>query len=121
MTWIFLVSAGAILAALSNISLKHGLTQVSVLVPEVYNVFQRIPYLATNLFIWLGVVGLGAAFLCWLTGLSQVKLNIAYPVLVGLEYSLVMVLSWLVLGEAFVSFKLAGIMLVLIGIVIITY
>ena len=121
MTWILLVSAGAILAALSNISLKHGLTQINALIPEAYTIFQRIPHLATNVFIWLGMIGLGTAFLCWMAGLSQVKLNSAYPVLVGLEYSLIMLLSWLILGEALVSFKLAGIVVVLIGIVIITY
>ena len=120
MTWIFLVSAG-ILAALSNISLKHGLTQVSALVPEVYSVWQRVPYWAGNFFIWLGLLGLGTAFFCYLAGLSQVKLNIAYPILVGLEYSLVMLLSWLVLGEAMASIKIAGIALVFIGIVFITY
>jgi multidrug transporter EmrE-like cation transporter len=121
MMWIFLVSAGAILAALSQISLKHGLTQVHALLPEATSLLQRIPYWATNLYLWLGLVGLATALVCWVAGLSQVKLNIAYPVFVGLEYSLVMVLSWLILGEAFVSFKLAGIVLVLIGIVIITY
>jgi len=121
MTWIFWVSAGAILAALSNISLKHGLTQVSSLIPETYSLFQKLPYWAGNLYIWLGLVGLGAAFFCWLAGLSHVRLNIAYPVFVGLEYSLIMLLSWLILGEAFVSIKLAGIAFVLIGIVLITY
>ncbi len=120
MSWIFLVSGG-ILAALSHVSLKHGLTQVNVVIPEAYSLFQRMPYWATNLYIWLGLVGLGASLICWLTGLSHIKLNIAYPVLVGLEYSLIIVLSWLVLGEAFAALKIAGIGLVLIGIVIITY
>ena len=120
MNWLFLVSAG-ILVALSQISLKHGLTQVNVLIPEVYSVFQRMPYWATNLYIWLGIIGFGIAFLFWLAGLSHVKLNIAYPILVGLEYSVVMLLSWLILGEAFVSFKIAGIVLVLIGIIIIAH
>lgn len=120
MTWIFLVSAG-VLAALSHIALKHGLTQVNALIPEVYSVFQRIPYWTTNLYIWLGLAGLGASFLCWLAALSHVKLNVGYPVLAGLQYTLVMLLAWLILGEALVSFKIVGVVFVLIGIVIITY
>ncbi len=120
MIWVFLVSTG-ILVALSQISLKYGLTQINALVPEAYSVFQRIPYLATNLYIWLGLVGFGMAFLFWLAGLSHVKLNIAYPVLVGLEYSLIMLLAWLILGETLVTYKLAGVVFVLIGIGIITY
>ena len=120
MSWIFLVSAG-LLAAISNISLKHGLTQVNFLIPETLAAWQRIPYWAGNLYIWLGLMGLGTAAFCYLAGLSHTKLNIAYPILVGLEYSVVMLLSWLILGEAFVSFKIAGIVLVLLGITIIAY
>ena len=120
MSWIFLVSAG-ILASLSHLSLKHGLTQVNVLVPEFYSMFQRIPYWAGNLYIWLGLLGLGLSFLFWLTGLSHIKLNIAYPVLVGLEYSLIMLLSWMILSEAFIPIKLAGVALVFAGVIIITW
>ncbi len=120
MTWIFLASAG-IFAALSHISLKYGLTQVSALVPEVYSMFQRIPYWATNLYIWLGLMGLGVSFLCWLAALSHLRLNIGYPVLAGLQYSLVMLLAWLILGETFSFFKIAGVVLILVGILIITY
>jgi len=120
MSWIFLVAAG-ILTSLSHVALKYGLTQVNTLVPAGYPVFQKLPYLAGNMFLWLGLIGLGISLLLWLAGLSQVRLNIAYPVLVGLEYSLVMVFSWLILGELLPPFKLAGIACVLIGIIIIAY
>ena len=120
MSWIFLVSAG-ILASLSHVSLKYGLNQVNALVPEGYSVLQSVPYWASNLYIWLGLVGLGTSFVCWLTGLSQVKLSIAYPILVGLEYSLILLLSWLILGEAFIPIKIAGMVLILIGIIIIAW
>ena len=120
MVSILLVSVGAVLAALSNISLKHGLVQVDALLPHTSAFFQRIPYLASNLFIWLGMIGLGTAFLFWIAGLSNMKLSNLYPVFVGLEYTLIMVLSWLILGDTFVSFKIAGIVLVLLGIVIIS-
>lgn len=119
--WLLLVSVGSILAALSNISLKYGLAQVNALLPEDPSVLQRIPYLVSNLYLWLGLVGLGTAFFFWIAGLSQVKLSHAYPIFVGLEYSLVMVLSWLILGEALVSIKLAGIGLVFLGIIIILF
>ena len=49
----------------------------------------------------------------------NLKLGHAYPVFVGLEYCLVMFLSWLVLGDTFASLKVAGIVLILIGIVLI--
>jgi len=120
MSWIFLVSAG-ILAAISNISLKHGLIQVNSSIPETLAAWQRIPYWGSNLYIWLGLMGLGTAAFCYLSGLSHTRLNVAYPILVGLEYSLVMILSWLILGEVLPPFKLAGIACVLIGIIVIAY
>lgn len=115
--WVVLVLIGAVLAALSNISLKHGLTQINALLPRIPFTFQRIPYLAGNLYIWLGLIGLGAAFLFWMMGLSRVKLNNAYPVFVGVEYSLVMFLSWLILGETLVFLKIAGAVLIFLGII----
>jgi len=120
MSWIFLILAG-ILASLSHISLKHGLTQVNILVPELYSTFQRIPYWTGNLYIWFGILCLGGSLLFWLSGLSNIKLNIAYPVLVGLEYSLIMFLSWMILDEIFIPFKIVGIAFILAGIIIISW
>jgi len=120
MNWIFLVLAG-ILASLSHISLKYGLTKINILVPELYSSFQKIPYWAGNLYIWLGILCLGISLLFWLIGLSDIKLNIAYPVLVGLEYSLIMFLSWRILGEIFIPFKIVGIAFILAGIIIISW
>ena len=117
---ILLISAGAVCAALSHISLKHGLVQIDALLPHASPIFQRIPYLASNLFIWLGLVGFGVSFLFWIAGLANVKLGHAYPILVGLEYSVIMLAAWLILGEQFASFKVAGIVLVFLGITIIT-
>jgi multidrug transporter EmrE-like cation transporter len=121
MPWLLVVAAGSILGALSNISIKHGLLQVDTLVPATASLWQKIPYFAHNLFIWLGLIGFGTAFLLWLTALSNLKLGHAYPVFVGLEYCLVMVLSWLILGDTFASVKVAGVVLVLIGVVLINF
>jgi small multidrug resistance pump len=118
MPWL-LVAAGSILGALSNISMKHGLMQVDALVPTTSSLWQKFPYFTHNLFIWLGIFGFGSAFLLWVTALSNLKLGHAYPVYVGLEYCLVMLMSWLILGDNFASIKVAGAVLILIGIILI--
>ena len=120
MPWLLLVAAGSIFGALSNISIKHGLTQVDALAPATLSLWQKMPYFAGNLFIWLGLFGLGCAFLLWITALSNLKLGHAYPVFVGLEYCLVMFLSWLILGDSFASIKVAGAVVILIGVVLIS-
>jgi multidrug transporter EmrE-like cation transporter len=121
MPWLLLVVAGSICGALSNISIKHGLMQVDALVPATTSFWHKIPYFAGNAFIWLGLVGLGTAFLLWIISLYNLKLGHAYPIFVGLEYCLVMLLSWLVLGDTFASVKVAGVVLILIGVVLINF
>jgi multidrug transporter EmrE-like cation transporter len=120
MHWILFVLIGATLVALSMISLKHGLTQINAIFPQLSINLQSIYHLATNLYIWLALVGFGTGFFLWSVGLSRTELSSAYPIFIGVEYSLVMILSWLILTEAFVPLKIAGIALVLIGIIIIT-
>ncbi len=119
MIWVFLVSAG-LLASLSHVALKHGMTQVGILALG-GSFLQRIPQMAGNLYLWLGLGGLGLSLIFWLISLSQIRLSVAYPILVGLEYSLIMLFSWLILGETLVTYKLAGVVFILIGIGIITY
>lgn len=119
MIWILLISAAAALVALANISLKHGLTQVNNLLSQASLTLQAIPLLASNLYIWLGILGLVLGFVCWLAGMSHTQLSNAYPLFVGVEYALVILLSWLILTEAFTPAKIAGIILVFIGIIII--
>ncbi len=121
MPWLLVVAAGSIFGALSNISIKHGLLQVDAILPAASSFGQKIPYFAGNIFIWLGLAGLATAFLLWITALSHLKLGYAYPVFVGLEYCLVMFMSWLILGDSFGSVRIAGVVLVLLGIVLITF
>ena len=120
MPWLLLVAA-AVIAALSNISIKHGLVQVDAVIPVTSSLWQKLLYFASNLFVWLGLAGLGTSFLMWILALSNLKLSNAYPVLVGLEYCLVMLLSWLILGDSFASVKITGVVLVLIGIILINF
>ena len=120
MHWILFVLMGATMAALANISLKHGLTQINATLPQLSLNLQSIYHLASNLYIWLAVMGFGTGFFLWSVGLSRAKLSNAYPIFVGVEYSLVMIVSWLILTEAFAPVKIAGVVLIFIGILVLT-
>ncbi len=121
MHWILFVLIGATMAALANVSLKHGLTQISTVLPQISLNVQSIYHLGSNLYIWLGLTCFGIGFFFWLVGLSRAGLSNAYPIFVGVEYSLIMILSWLILTEVFMPIKIAGIALILIGIIIIAW
>ena len=121
MHWILFVLVGATMAALANMSLKHGLTQIDAVLPQLSINIKSMQHMAGNIYIWLGLASFGAGFFFWLVGLSRAGLSSAYPIFVGMEYSLVMILSWLILNEAFIPFKIVGIALILIGILIIAW
>jgi multidrug transporter EmrE-like cation transporter len=119
--WLLLVVGASIMGALANISIKHGLLQVDALLTTPVSLWQRIPLFASNAFIWLGLAGLGMAFLLWIIALSNLRLGHAYPIYVALEYTLVMLLSWLILGDTFAPAKIAGIAIILVGLVVINF
>lgn len=119
MIGILLIVAAGTLVALANISLKQGLTQVNSLLSQTSLTLQGIRYLAGNIYIWLGMLGLGLGFVFWMAGMARTQLSSAYPLFVGVEYTLIMFLSWLILTESFTPVKIAGIILVFIGIIII--
>ncbi|WP_304541769.1 EamA family transporter [Desulforamulus aquiferis] len=56
----------------------------------------------------------------WLKVLSTMELSLAYP-MVSLGYVLVMVLSFLFLGETFTIHKLLGVAAVITGVMLIGY
>lgn len=59
------------------------------------------------------------ASLSWLVVLSRAPLSVAYPML-SLGYAAVAVLSWQLFGEALTGGKLAGIIAILIGIILLS-
>lgn len=60
------------------------------------------------------------AFLLWLVILSRMELSVAYPVAIGLTLVFLSVASVIVLNESITPVHLAGIVLILIGIVLVT-
>jgi len=75
----------------------------------------------TRPFVILGLVFYGVGTIFWLTALSKVELNFAYPML-SLGYILIFFLSWIMLGEkvSFVRFSgIAGIALICLGLLLV--
>jgi multidrug transporter EmrE-like cation transporter len=69
---------------------------------------------------WLGLILYGAAFLLYAAALTRLPLNVAHPVLTSGAVAAVALLSLVVFGEQFYWTTVAGIMLVIAGVVLIT-
>jgi multidrug transporter EmrE-like cation transporter len=70
--------------------------------------------------LWLGLVMFGAAFVFYAAALTRLPLNVAHPVLTSGAVALVALVSAFVLREPFHWTTVAGIVLVIAGVVLIT-
>ena len=74
----------------------------------------------TNWPFWLGLSLYGAAFLLYAAALARLPLNVAHPILTSGAVAAVAVLSLLIFREPFYASTVAGIVLVIAGVVLIT-
>jgi drug/metabolite transporter (DMT)-like permease len=115
------MSAACLLAALGQILVRRGMIQVGPL--ESYAPLDLLSYFARAL-VNPNVIGgtvLNAAFyFLFLAALSWTEVTVALP-LTALEYAAAAVLSVLILKEAVPPLRWAGIGLVILGVVLISY
>lgn len=80
-------------------------------------------YFGKLLSSWQVVGGFAAIFisaLAWMTALSRMELSIAYPIAVGLNFLLIVGLSFLFFSEPLTFYKVLGVFLLLAGLFCIT-
>jgi multidrug transporter EmrE-like cation transporter len=73
-----------------------------------------------NVWILFGGFLFVISFLTWLFILSKLQLNIAYPIILSIEASLVTVASWFLFKEYLSLPQILGIILVIVGIILIS-
>lgn len=106
------------LSASGELMLKHGMNRLGVLsmqFPEFLAGLGRA-FSTPTILAGFGLVFAGAIF--WLSVISRVELSWAYPML-SLGYIIVVVASWLLLGEQLSLARVAGVLVVCSGVVII--
>ena len=103
---------------MGQLLLKHGMTKVgrvSSLASAPSMLFSAL----TNPIILAGLAVFGISTLSWLVALSRVKLNVAYP-MVSLGYIAVIFFSWLILKESVRPITLAGCLVIVLGVFLIS-
>jgi len=74
--------------------------------------------LATEPAFWGALTAYGLSVLVWVVGLSRVPVSQAYPLL-SLGYVLNALLAWWLLGEVVTAVRLAGIGVIIVGVVMV--
>jgi len=117
-----LILISVALAALAQLTLKHGMNQVTQggAVPlelgRPFEVFRRI---AGNVSVWLGLGTFVVSAAVWLIVLSRASLSFAYP-FVSLTYVLILLFDRLVLHEPISGVRYGGVALIIAGILLIS-
>jgi len=101
--------------ALANILVKIGMNKIG----KTDSLLSLIPKIASSPIIILAITCFVLNFALYAIALSRIHLSIAYPIMVGLSYAIIILASWLFLKETITLTQVIGISLVLVGILLI--
>lgn len=105
-----------LLSTTGELFLKRGMNEIGVLDFTAFDtVVPTIIRMLTNPNIWIGFMGFGFGSLFWLSVISRVPLSLAYPML-GLMYVIIVIESWIFLGEGLHPMRVLGSIVVGIGV-----
>lgn len=104
-----------LLGAVAQFFLKMGVTAIQ---QRSATSLELLKQGLTNIYLWAGVCIYGASLLLWFFVLSKMELSKAYP-MVSLGYVFTLILGYFFLSESITVAKVAGIGLILIGVVIV--
>ncbi len=121
MTWptFLLILTGVLLNAGAQLLLKAGVTPLGALHISPANL---LPTVLQVLSQWPILAGLGCYVLSvgvWIVGLSRVDVSLAYPML-SMGYVVNALAAWWLFGEALGPMRLAGMLVILAGVVLIS-
>ncbi|MBI4674103.1 MAG: EamA family transporter [Chloroflexi bacterium] len=98
--------------------LKMGMNQVSAFAFTPDAIFAALPSIVFNLLIWLGFAGFLGGTVFWLGVISRAPLSLAYPIL-AMSYFVVVLESWLFLGEQVTLQKIIGVAVIVGGVIVV--
>ncbi len=111
-----LVSVG--LAAVAQLTLKQGMTQVTETTGPVGMSTSSLRAIVTNVYVIGGLAIFGVSAFVWLIVLSKASLSFAYP-FASLSYLLIVLADKYVLHEAIPPLRWAGVACIMAGIILV--
>lgn len=99
--------------------LKRGMTEIgSFDFASIGTLGPTFIKILSNPNIWVGFIGFMGGSVFWLSVISRVPLSLAYPML-ALSYVIVVVESWIFLGEGLHPLRILGSIVVGIGVALV--
>lgn len=113
-----LVFACALLTVFANLMMRYGLLHAGGMILE-GGLGALIARLVRQPTFVLGVILYGVAALVWFRVLSIAEVSTSYPILVSLTFVMVTIGAVLVFKETITTLKIAGIAIILAGILLV--
>jgi drug/metabolite transporter (DMT)-like permease len=114
-----LILLSVCLAAVAQLTLKHGMNQVTEASGTATVSGGSIRAIVTNLSVWGGLLIFGLSAMVWLLVLSRASLSFAYP-FAALTYVLILVADRFVLHEDIPVLRWAGVFCIITGIILVS-
>jgi len=117
---IVLILLSVTLAALAQLTLKTGVNRVTSGTggQALQITGASLKSLLTSPVVWAGLLMFGLSAVVWLFALSRATLSFAYP-FASLSYVLILIFSRIVLHEQLSPLRLAGVALIVGGIILV--
>jgi multidrug transporter EmrE-like cation transporter len=111
------ILASLMLGASAQLLLRKGMLVMAAQSPAT-NVVALVSSVVTNPWLWIGLFCYGASMGPWLFVLSRLPVSVAYP-MVSMGYIIAALMGWLFLNESVTPFRIAGILLICVGVAVI--
>jgi len=113
----FLILIASVFSTVAaQLCLKKGILALGSLNVSVSSFLSLIPRIFQSIWLMGGVFLYGISFLLWLFVISKIKLNTAYPIAASLNFSLVVLFSWLFFKEHLLPIQILGLAVIIFGI-----
>jgi multidrug transporter EmrE-like cation transporter len=108
----FVLALAIILNALANILMKVAMHKQS----KTTEIIEVITQAFTNPTLFLGILSFALALVAYCYVLSKINLSIAYPIMTSLGFLIVILASWLFLGETITKIQIVGFICIIAGV-----
>jgi multidrug transporter EmrE-like cation transporter len=117
MTWaaFALVMTGVLLNAVAQLALKASVSDTGIINLDMQSLLSSAASLATNLWLWVGLICYAISVVVWILALSRVDVSIAYPML-SIGYIVNALAASQLFNEPLGIGKVVGIGIIIVGV-----
>lgn len=118
---VLILAASVITTVSAQLFLKKGVLSMGNLNFSFPNIFSFVFRILQNGWLMTGLFLFGISFLIWIFILSKFQLNMAYPVVVSINFCFITVASWFLFKEYLGYFQILGIAAIIFGVFLVLF